>query len=104
MNDKQVKLQKEIEYHMETVRKLIEDYESDGGKATFIALSNLDDEEDCMASINGYGGDLKDLIMSNEDLAILVIGATLERVLKDADIEVRQDEEWAKASRITARH
>lgn len=93
MNDKQVKLQKEIEYHMETVRKLIDDYESDGGKATFIALSNLDDEEECMASINGYGGDLKDLIMSNEDLAILVIGSVLERIFKDDDMEDENNEQ-----------
>lgn len=93
MNDKQVKLQKEIEYHMDTVRKLIEDYESDGGKATFIALSNLDDEEECMASINGYGGDLKDLIMSNEDLATLVIGSVLERIFKDDDMEDENNEQ-----------
>ena len=93
MNNKQVKLQKEIEYHMETVRKLIDDYESDGGKATFIALSNLDDEEECMASINGYGGDLKDLIMSNEDLAILVIGSVLERIFKDDDMEDENNEQ-----------
>lgn len=93
MNDKQVKLQKEIEYHMETVRKLIDDYESDGGKATFIALSNLDDEEECTASINGYGGDLKDLIMSNEDLAILVIGSVLERIFKDGDMEDENNEQ-----------
>lgn len=93
MNDKQVKLQKEIEYHMETVRKLIEDYESDGGKATFIALSNLDDEEDCMASINGYGYDLKDLIMSNEDIATLVTGSVLETILKDDDMEDENNEQ-----------
>lgn len=93
MNDKQVKLQKEIEYHMDTVRKLIDDYESDGGKATFIALSNLDDEEECMASINGYGGDLKDLIMSNEDLSILVIGSVLERIFKDDDMEDENNEQ-----------
>ena len=93
MNDKQVKLQKEIEYHMETVRKLIDDYESDGGKATFIALSNLDDEEECMASINGYGGDLKDLIMSNEDLSTLVTGCVIENIFGNIETEDKTNEQ-----------
>ena len=46
-----------------------------------------------MASINGYGGDLKDLIMSNEDLAILVIGSVLERIFKDDDMEDENNEQ-----------
>lgn len=101
MNNKQEEIKLAIESKTRELSELIEEYESNGGKAVYLLLTNFDDEDAHTISANGYGYDLKELLFANEDIQTLIVGGTLERIMEDAEIEVRQDEEWAKASRIT---
>ena len=101
MNNKQEEIKLAIASKAREISKLVEEYESNGGKSVFLLMTRFDDGDTHNLSANGYGYDIRDLLLANEEINALVIGATLERVLKDADIEVREDEEWAKASRIT---
>lgn len=103
MNNRQDEIKIAIESKAIELSKLMEEYDSNGGKPVYLLMTRFDDEDTHNISARGLGEDIKDLLFANEDINTLIIGGALERIMENAEIEVREDEEWAKASRITTR-
>lgn len=103
MNNKQDEIQIAIQSEMSKIGKLIDEYEKAGGKVTNVTLLKYDDEEYHHMAMNGTGKDVGELLFSNEHVSEIIEGHTVLDMISRI-IEEEKNEQWAKASRITAGH
>lgn len=88
MQNKKQEIELAIESKVRSIAELINDYEDLGGKVTHLTMLKYDDSNYHMASVNGFGYDLQDLILGNEDIQKLLVGRILhESVGEFIDLE-----------------
>ena len=83
MQNKKEEIQIAIEGKMRDIGKLIDEYETLGGKVTNVTLWKYDDNEYHRMAMNGNGKDIGELIFSNEHVLEIVEGHTILGMISD---------------------
>ena len=90
MQNKKEEIQIAIQGKMRDIGKLINEYETLGGKVTNITLMKYDDDEYHHMAMNGIGKEIGELIFSNEHVSEIVEGHTILEMISDV---IEEDEQ-----------